>query len=94
MVPFDSPISKSNIIFLNTLFDENASCHFALGKAYPTNIKGGENMSDEELEKAGVNDSLTHVDFMVGSEDLSIVGETKDGEKIQIFENGNWIKCR
>ncbi|NMB27927.1 MAG: aminopeptidase [Tissierellia bacterium] len=90
LVPFDSPISQSNIIFLNTLFDENASCHFALGKAYPTNIKGGENMSDEELETKGVNDSLTHVDFMVGSKDLSIVGETKDGEKVQIFENGNW----
>lgn len=90
LVPFDSPISQSNIIFLNTLFDENASCHFALGKAYPTNIKGGENMSDEELERKGVNDSLTHVDFMVGSKDLSIVGETKDGEKVQIFENGNW----
>ena len=90
LVPYDSPISNSNIIFLNTLFDENASCHFAFGKAYPTNIKGGENMTDEELEKAGVNDSLTHVDFMVGSKDLSIIGETKDGEKVQIFENGNW----
>ncbi len=90
LVPYDSPISNSNIIFLNTLFDENASCHFAFGKAYPTNIKGGENMTDEELEKAGGNDSLTHVDFMVGSKDLSIIGETKDGEKVQIFENGNW----
>lgn len=90
LVPFDSPISNSNILFLNTLFDENASCHFALGKAYPTNIEGGENMTEEELEKAGVNDSLTHVDFMVGSEDLNIVGETKDGEKIQIFKDGNW----
>ena len=90
LVPFDSPISQSNIIFLNTLFDENASCHFAFGKAYPTNIKDGENMTDEELEKSGVNDSLTHVDFMVGSKDLSIIGETKEGEKVQIFENGNW----
>lgn len=90
LVPYDSPISNSNIIFLNTLFDENASCHFAFGKAYPTNIKGGENMTDEELEKAGVNDSLTHVDFMVGSKDLSIVGETKDGKKVQVFENGDW----
>lgn len=90
LVPFNSPISQSNIIFLNTLFDENASCHFAFGKAYPTNITNGENMTDEELEKAGVNDSLTHVDFMVGSKDLNIVGETKNGEKIQIFKNGNW----
>jgi aminopeptidase len=90
LVPYDSPISQSKIIFLNTLFDENASCHFAFGKAYPTNIKGGEKMTDEELEKAGVNDSLTHVDFMVGSKDLSIIGETNNGEKIQIFKNGNW----
>ena len=90
LVPHDSPISNSNIIFYNTLFDENASCHFALGKAYPTNLKGGPDMKEEELDKAGVNDSLTHVDFMVGTEDLSIVGETRDGEKVQVFENGNW----
>ncbi|WP_353095797.1 aminopeptidase [Tissierella praeacuta] len=90
LVPFDSPISNSNIVFMNTLFDENASCHFAFGKAYPTNIKGGEKMTDEELEAHGVNNSLTHVDFMVGSKDMNILGETKEGEKIQIFENGNW----
>ena len=72
LVPFDSPISNSNIVFINTLFDENASCHFAFGKAYPTNIKGGEKMSDEELEANGVNNSLTHVDFMIGSEDMNI----------------------
>lgn len=90
LVPYDSPISQANIIFYNTLFDENASCHFALGKAYPTNLKGGPEMNEEELDKAGVNDSLTHVDFMVGDKDLSIIGETKDGERIQIFENGNW----
>lgn len=90
LVPYDSPISNSNIIFYNTLFDENASCHFALGKAYPTNLKGGPDMKEEELDKAGVNDSLTHVDFMVGTEDLSIIGETRDGEKVQVFENGNW----
>lgn len=90
LVPYDSPISQANIIFYNTLFDENASCHFAFGKAYPTNLKGGTEMNEEELDKAGVNDSLTHVDFMVGDKDLSIIGETKDGERIQIFENGNW----
>lgn len=90
LVPFDSPISNSNIVFMNTLFDENASCHFAFGKAYPTNIQFGENMNDEELEAHGVNNSLTHVDFMVGTEDLSIVGETILGEKIQLFKDGNW----
>jgi len=90
LVPYDSPISNSNIIFINTLFDENASCHFAFGKAYPTNIVGGEKMTDEELEAHGVNNSLTHVDFMIGSEDMNILGETKEGEKIQVFQNGNW----
>lgn len=90
LVQFDSPISNSNIVFMNTLYDENASCHFAFGKAYPTNIKGGENMNDEELEAHGVNNSLTHVDFMIGDQDTNIVGETPDGEKIEIFKSGNW----
>lgn len=90
LVPYSSPISQSNIVFLNTLFDENASCHLAFGRAYPTSIEGGENMSDEELEKAGVNNSLTHEDFMIGSKDLSIVGKTKTGEVIQIFMDGEW----
>ena len=90
LVPYSSPISKANIIFFNTLFDENASCHLAFGKAYPTSIAGGESMTEEELEKAGVNNSLTHEDFMIGSEDLSIVGETKNGEKIQVFKDGEW----
>lgn len=90
LVPYESPISKSNIIFKNTLFDENASCHFAFGKAYPTNIESGPDMNDEELDAHGVNDSLTHVDFMVGSEDMNIVGETESGEKIDIFKDGNW----
>ncbi|WMJ82193.1 aminopeptidase [Clostridium sp. MB40-C1] len=90
LVPHNSPISNSNIIFYNTLFDENASCHLALGSAYPTCIDGGSEMSEEELEKAGANTSLTHVDFMVGSSELNIFGETKEGEQIQIFQNGNW----
>lgn len=90
LVPYESPISKSNIIFKNTLFDENASCHFAFGKAYPTNIENGPDMNDEELDAHGVNDSLTHVDFMVGSKDMNIVGETESGEKIDIFKDGNW----
>lgn len=90
LVPYESPISLSNIIFKNTLFDENASCHFAFGKAYPTNIENGAKMSDEELEAHGVNNSLTHVDFMIGSKDMNIVGETETGEKIDIFKNGNW----
>jgi aminopeptidase len=91
LVGYNSPISNSGLIFFNTLFDENASCHFAFGKAYPTCLKDGDNMSEEELIKNGANDSLTHVDFMVGSEELEIIGETAEGEKIQVFKNGDWV---
>ena len=91
LVPHSSPISQANIVFFNTLFDENASCHLAFGKAYPTCIVGGEKMTDEELGKSGVNNSLTHEDFMIGSEDLSIIGQTLSGETIQIFKNGEWV---
>ncbi len=90
LVPFDSPISQSGLLFYNTLFDENASCHLALGKAYPTCIKGGENMESVELLQHGVNDSLLHEDFMVGSRDLSIVGTTRDGKEIPVFRQGNF----
>ena len=90
LVPYDSPISKSGILFYNTLFDENASCHLALGKAYPTCIKGGETMDSVTLLQHGVNDSLLHEDFMIGTRDLAIVGTTKTGEKIQVFANGNF----
>lgn len=90
LVPYDSPISNQKILFFNTLFDENASCHFALGKAYPTCIKGGEDMDKEALIKAGANDSLTHVDFMVGTEDLEIMGIKEDGSEVLVFKNGNF----
>ncbi|MBE6041571.1 MAG: aminopeptidase [Clostridiales bacterium] len=89
LVPYDSPISNSGVLFLNTLFDENAACHFAFGEAYPL-IKGAENMSKEELKERGVNFSMTHVDFMVGSPDLEITGITHDGEEVAIFRNGNF----
>lgn len=90
LVPHDSPISNSNIIFKNTLYDENASCHFAFGQAYPTCLENGAKLSREELDEKGVNDSLIHVDFMVGTEDLDIEGITENGEKIAIFKDGNW----
>ncbi|SDP62749.1 aminopeptidase [Selenomonas ruminantium] len=90
LVPFDSPISQSGILFYNTLFDENASCHLALGKAYPTCIKGGEHMDSVTLLQHGVNDSLVHEDFMVGTRDLEIIGTTADGREIKIFEQGNF----
>ena len=91
LVPYDSPISNQKILFYNTLFDENAACHLAFGEAYPECVKGGEAMSKEELKAAGLNDSNTHVDFMVGSKDLSIVGTTHDGKEIKVFENGNFV---
>lgn len=90
LVPDESPVSQSGLIFYNTLFDENASCHIALGKAYPTNVKGGADMSDDELDKHGVNNSLTHVDFMIGSENLNIDGVFADGSTEAVFRNGTW----
>lgn len=90
LVPYDSPISNSKILFYNTLFDENASCHLAIGKAYPVCLKNGENLSQEELVKAEVNDSLVHEDFMVGTADLEITGTTFDGREIPVFANGNF----
>ena len=90
LVPYDSPISNLGILFFNTLFDENASCHFALGKAYPTCIEGGVAMDGKALLAAGVNDSLTHVDFMVGSADLEITGIEPGGAEVAVFRNGNF----
>jgi len=90
LVPHDSPISNTNIIFYNTLYDENASCHFAIGSAYLLSVEDGPKLTKEDKEKIGINDSLTHVDFMVGSPEMDIVGITKSGEKIQIFKDGNW----
>lgn len=90
LVPYKSPISMTDTVFFNTLFDENASCHFAIGAAYRTNIKGGENISEEDLDRYGVNDSITHVDFMIGSEDLNIAAITEDGMEVLLFKNGSW----
>ncbi len=90
LVPYDSPISNAKILYFNTLFDENASCHLAIGKAYPICIKDGKNMSKEELDQLGVNDSLTHVDFMIGTHDLEIIGVTSAGKEIPVFKNGNF----
>ncbi|HET7626784.1 MAG TPA: aminopeptidase [Bacillales bacterium] len=90
LVPHQSPISQAGLIFFNTLFDENASCHLAVGKAYPASLKGGTSMSRKELEEKGVNHSLTHVDFMIGCENLDIDGITSSGETEPIFRNGNW----
>jgi aminopeptidase len=90
LVPHDSPISNTNLIFYNTLFDENASHHLAIGNAYAFALEGGKQMSEEELEAAGANSSITHVDFMIGSNDMDIDGITQDCERIPLFRQGNW----
>ena len=72
------------------MYDENASCHLAFGQAYPTCVEGGVDMTDDELKENGINDSLIHVDFMVGSKDMRIVGTTADGKEIEVFKEGNW----
>lgn len=91
LVPYDSPISKSGKVFYNTLYDENASCHLAVGSAYPVCLEGAEKMSDKELEEKGVNISMNHVDFMIGTKDLEIVGIEPDGTEVQIMMDGNFV---
>ena len=90
LVPYDSPINNTNILFYSTLYDENAACHLALGMGFTNLVKDYEKYSQEELHKMGVNDSSIHVDFMIGSKDMDIVATTRDGKKVQIFKNGNW----
>ncbi|NJP38239.1 aminopeptidase [Alkalicoccus luteus] len=90
LVPHSSPISQSGILFYNTLYDENASNHIALGSAYSTCVEGGADMSSEELKQAGLNTSITHVDFMIGSGDMNIDGIKADGTVKPVFRNGEW----
>ena len=90
LVPFDSPINQTGLLFYNTLFDENACCHFALGRGFNECVKDGLNKTKDELNEMGVNDSIIHVDFMIGTSDLSIVGKCRDGKEIQIFKDGTW----
>lgn len=90
LVPHPSPISQSGITFFNTLFDENASNHLAIGQAYATSIEGGTKLSQEELAEAGLNRSNVHVDFMIGNAEMNIDGIKADGSRIPIFRNGDW----
>ena len=89
LVPYDSPIRNSGITFLNTLYDENACCHFALGEGFPECLEGFENMTLEECRQKGINESIIHVDFMIGTADLSIDAVTDKGV-VPIFREGNW----
>jgi len=90
LVNNNSPISNTNLVFGTTLFDENASCHLALGDGFPDSLKEGLTMTKEELLRKGINQSKNHVDFMIGTKDLEIEAETKDGV-VQIFKDGNFV---
>lgn len=91
LIPYDSPISNLGILFYNTLFDENASCHLALGSCYPDTMKGGEKLSEDDLLARGGNRSANHVDFMIGTADMEIIGIKADGSEVKVFENGNFV---
>lgn len=90
LVPFSSPINKLGFMFYNTLFDENAVCHLALGRGFNNTLRGFENLTVEECKAKGVNDSMIHEDFMIGAADLSIVATCADGHKVPIFKDGEW----
>jgi aminopeptidase len=90
LVPHSSPISRSGLLFYNTLFDENAACHVALGRSYPTGLREGLTRSADDLERAGMNRSLLHVDFMVGSAELDIDGVVADGATVPVMRGGEW----
>lgn len=90
-VPASSPINQSGILFYSTLFDENAACHIAFGAGYPGTVKGGNEMSKEQLLALGVNDSLVHEDVMIGAADTVITGKTKDGRTVPLFQHGEWV---
>ena len=90
LVPYSSPINESGLLFYNTLFDENAVCHLAFGRGFTNTIKGYENYTEAELHEMGINDSIVHEDFMIGTADLSITAICEDGKEIAIFRDGEW----
>ena len=92
LVPKESPINQSGLMFYNTLFDENACCHVAAGRGFSEVIEGFMDMTDEEIYAKGINDSMIHMDFMVGSDDLHIVGIREDGSEVDIFVDGTWAE--
>jgi len=92
LVPYNSPIRNSGILFYNTLFDENASCHLALGRGFSNCLENYEQYTLEQAREKGINESMIHEDFMIGSEDLCITGITEDGREVPIFVNGDWAE--
>jgi aminopeptidase len=91
LVPFSSPISQSGLLFLNTLFDENAASHIALGQSYASCIRGGTSMSQDELARRGANSSLIHIDWMIGSGEVDVDGITADGRSEPVMRRGEWV---
>lgn len=90
LVPFNSPINETGLLFYNTLFDENACCHLAMGMGYADTIRGFHERSLEECRALGINDSMIHEDFMIGTPDLSITARCRDGREVAIFRDGTW----
>ena len=90
LVPFNSPVNETGVLFFNTLYDENACCHLAIGRAFNECIRDFQNKTDEEIAKIDLNKSMIHVDFMIGSADLKITAKTYDGKTVTIFNNGTW----
>ena len=90
LVPYSSPIRESGLLFYNTLFDENAACHLALGRGFTNLLRDYEKYSDDEAHAKGINDSVVHEDFMIGTEDMDITAVTADGSEVAIFRKGNW----
>src|SRR5690606_1241628 len=91
LVPASSPIAKTGLLFLETLFDENAACHIALGKAYGMTVRGSDEMTPEQRAEVGMNESLSHVDFMIGSSEMDVDGERADGERVPLMRAGEWV---
>ena len=92
LVPKESPVNPCGCLFYSTLFDENACCHFAVGQGFKEVLPDGDRLTTEEAAAAGINDSIIHVDFMVGADDLSITGYRPDGSSAAIFRNGTWAE--
>jgi aminopeptidase len=90
LVPHSSPISKSGILFYNTLFDENASCHIALGQCYSKCFVGGAELTPDQIAAQGGNKSLIHIDWMIGSDRIDIDGVKPDGSRVPVFRKGEW----
>ncbi len=91
LVPDSSPIGRAGVLFWETLFDENAASHIALGKAYPVSVRGGAELGEEDARAAGLNDSLTHVDFMIGSRETDVDGVAADGARTPLMRDGEWV---